>query len=61
MLPPLLPLPRRVFKHPALMHYNRLAATVIAVNLVALGMALPDGVTAEFASRALCRTSPWRS
>ena len=52
VLPPLLPLPRRVFKHPALMHYNRLAATVIAVNLVALGMALPDGVTAEFASRA---------
>lgn len=50
-LPPLLPWPRRVFKHPALMHYNRLAATVIAVNLVVLAFALPD-VTAEFASRA---------
>jgi hypothetical protein len=54
-LPPLLPLARRVFKHPALMHFNRLAATVIAVNLVVLAVALPDGVTAEAASRAaLC-------
>ncbi|THV42150.1 hypothetical protein [Glycomyces buryatensis] len=51
-LPPLLPRARRLFKHPALMHYNRLAASVIAVNLVALGLALPDGITAEFASRA---------
>jgi hypothetical protein len=51
-LPPLLPPVRRAFKHPALMHFNRLAATVIAVNLVVLVWALPDGVTAEFASRA---------
>ncbi|MCH7232736.1 hypothetical protein L0U85_18030 [Glycomyces sp. L485] len=51
-LPPLLPRTRRVFKHPALMHYNRLAAAVIAVNLAAMGLALPDGITAEFASRA---------
>jgi hypothetical protein len=54
-LPPLLPRARRAFKHPALMHYNRLAASVITVNLVTLALALPDGVTAEFASRAaLC-------
>jgi hypothetical protein len=53
-LPPLLPLARRVSKHPALMHFNRLAATVIAANLAVLAAALPD-VTAEFASRAaLC-------
>jgi hypothetical protein len=54
-LPPLLPLVRRAFKHPALMHFNRLAATVIAANLIILAVAFPDGVTAEFASRAaLC-------
>ncbi|MDM4722291.1 hypothetical protein QTQ03_22875 [Micromonospora sp. WMMA1363] len=31
--PPRPPLPRRIFKHPALMHYNRLVALVLAVNL----------------------------
>ncbi|WP_199041750.1 hypothetical protein [Glycomyces salinus] len=51
-LPPLLPRARRLFKHPALMHYNRLAATVIAVNLVVLALALPDRVSPELASRA---------
>jgi hypothetical protein len=51
-LPPLQPRVRRLFKHPALMHYNRLAAIVIAVNLVVLAFAVPDGITAEFASRA---------
>jgi hypothetical protein len=50
-LPPLLPLARRAFKHPALMHFNRLAASVIAVNLVVLIAAAPE-VSAEFASRA---------
>ncbi|MEV3939129.1 hypothetical protein AB0K52_24525 [Glycomyces sp. NPDC049804] len=50
-LPPLLPLARRVFKHPVLMHFNRLAAAVIAVNAIVLATALP-GVDAEFASRA---------
>ncbi|MEU0406492.1 hypothetical protein ABZ307_01525 [Streptomyces griseorubiginosus] len=35
-LPPLLPGVRRLFKHPRLMHYNRLAALVIAANLVFL-------------------------
>ncbi|GAA2143691.1 hypothetical protein [Glycomyces algeriensis] len=53
-LPPLLPLARRAFKHPALMHFNRLAAGVIAVNLAVLIAAMPD-ISAEFASRAaLC-------
>jgi len=32
-------LPRRLGKHPALMHYNRLIALVMAVNLVYLGWA----------------------
>ncbi|WP_037675825.1 membrane protein [Streptomyces griseus] len=32
-LPPLLSAPRRLLKHPRLMHYNRLAALVIAVNV----------------------------
>lgn len=32
--PPLTPLPRRLFKHKLLMHYNRLIAAVLAVNLV---------------------------
>ncbi|MGW2635665.1 hypothetical protein [Streptomyces sp. NPDC001348] len=32
-LPPLAPAPRRLFKHPRLTHYNRLAALVVAVNL----------------------------
>jgi hypothetical protein len=32
-LPPLLSAPRRLFKHPLLMHHNRLAALVLLVNL----------------------------
>jgi hypothetical protein len=52
VLPPPLPLLRRAFKHPALMHHNRLAATVVVVNLVVLGFALPGGVTADFAADA---------
>lgn len=35
-LPPLTPGPRRLFKHPRLMHYNRLAALVVTANLVFL-------------------------
>ncbi|WP_328440784.1 hypothetical protein OHA71_34535 [Streptomyces sp. NBC_00444] len=35
-LPPLLSGPRRLLKHPRLMHYNRLAALVILANLVFL-------------------------
>ncbi|MFF8940566.1 hypothetical protein ACF08O_38900 [Streptomyces paradoxus] len=31
-LPPLLPAPRRLLKHPRLMHYNRLAALVLLAN-----------------------------
>jgi hypothetical protein len=42
-LPPLISLPRRVFKHPALMHYNRLIALVMAVNLAVLAAGLADG------------------
>ncbi|MFD9963691.1 hypothetical protein [Amycolatopsis sp. NPDC058986] len=52
VLPPLLPPLRRVFKHPKLMHHNRLAAGVLVVNLVVLGFAAPGGITAEFASHA---------
>ncbi|GAB3998539.1 hypothetical protein GCM10029992_24630 [Glycomyces albus] len=51
-LPALLPPVRRALKHPALMHYNRLAALVVAVNLAVLWAALPGAVTAEFASLA---------
>jgi hypothetical protein len=32
-LPPVTSLPRRIFKHPRLMHYNRLAALVLVTNL----------------------------
>lgn len=32
-LPPRLPLPRRIFTHPALMHHHRLAAVVLVANL----------------------------
>lgn len=32
-LPPLVPGPRRLLKHPRLMHYNRLAALVVTANL----------------------------
>lgn len=38
-LPPLISRPRRILKHPRLMHYNRLAGLVIAANLVFLGTA----------------------
>ncbi|KND29599.1 ferredoxin reductase domain-containing protein [Streptomyces acidiscabies] len=40
-LPPLTSLPRRLLKHPRLMHYNRLAATVFAVNAVCLYASWP--------------------
>ncbi|MFJ2234100.1 hypothetical protein [Streptomyces sp. NPDC087859] len=35
-LPPRTPAPRRLLKHPRLMHYNRLAALVLTANLVFL-------------------------
>lgn len=35
-LPPLIPAPRRLLKHPRLMHYNRLAALVLTANLAFL-------------------------
>jgi hypothetical protein len=35
-LPPLQKAPRRLFKHPRLMHHNRLAALVVLVNLAVL-------------------------
>ncbi|TLQ47926.1 hypothetical protein FEF34_01000 [Streptomyces marianii] len=38
-MPPL----RRMFKHPRLMHYNRLIALVVLVNLVVAGVAAPGG------------------
>ncbi|WP_460065356.1 ferredoxin reductase domain-containing protein [Streptomyces sp. YKOK-I1] len=42
--PPLLSAPRRLLKHPRLMHYNRLAALVLTVNAAYawLGRPLPD-------------------
>ncbi|KUO22212.1 ferredoxin reductase domain-containing protein [Streptomyces dysideae] len=40
-LPPLLSGPRRLLKHPRLMHYNRLAALVLLANLVFLYAAWP--------------------
>ncbi|MHC5906210.1 ferredoxin reductase domain-containing protein [Streptomyces sp. S6] len=40
-LPPLASLPRRLLKHPRLMHYNRLAGTVILVNAVCLYLSWP--------------------
>ena len=36
-LPPPIPLPRRILKHPLLMHHNRLLVAVLAVNLLVLG------------------------
>ncbi|WP_416971767.1 hypothetical protein [Streptomyces sp. 4F14] len=40
-LPPRTSLPRRLLKHPRLMHYNRLAATVFLVNAVCLYASWP--------------------
>ncbi|MDG9711773.1 hypothetical protein [Streptomyces sp. DH10] len=40
-LPPLLPAPRRLLKHPRLMHYNRLAALVLLANAAFLWAAGP--------------------
>ncbi|MET8976002.1 hypothetical protein ABZX85_10320 [Streptomyces sp. NPDC004539] len=40
-LPPLISLPRRLLKHPRLMHYNRLAALVFAVNVGCLYASWP--------------------
>lgn len=40
-LPPLLPGPRRLLKHPRLMHYNRLAALVLLANAVFAATAWP--------------------
>ncbi|NUR62526.1 MAG: hypothetical protein HOV87_28295 [Catenulispora sp.] len=42
-LPPLTPRLPRVFKHPRLMHYNRLIALVFAGNLTALWYLLAEG------------------
>lgn len=42
-LPPRLPLPRRIFTHPALTHYHRLAAVVLVVNLGLAGYGLGPG------------------
>ncbi|NUR29229.1 MAG: hypothetical protein HOV83_25875, partial [Catenulispora sp.] len=52
-LPPLTPWPARVFRHPRLMHYNRLIALVFAGNLTALGYLLAEGpVSARAMSNA---------
>jgi hypothetical protein len=51
VLPPTTPLWRRVGKHPVLMHYNRLIALVLAVNLVPL--ATTDLTAASAADLAL--------
>ncbi|MGC9538475.1 hypothetical protein [Streptomyces sp. UG1] len=40
-LPPLTSLPRRLLKHPRLMHHNRLAALVLTANLVFLWASWP--------------------
>ncbi|MEV3972496.1 hypothetical protein AB0K68_30810 [Streptomyces sp. NPDC050698] len=40
-LPPLLPGPRRLLKHPRLMHYNRLAALVLLANAAFTAAAWP--------------------
>jgi len=50
-LPPLTSLPRRLLKHPRLMHYNRLAATVILLNAVCLYLSWP--VTAQGMAHAV--------
>lgn len=51
-LPPLTALPRRILKHPRLMHYNRLIALVLAANLALLAHALPGGIATASLSRA---------
>ncbi|WP_027659211.1 ferredoxin reductase domain-containing protein [Salinispora fenicalii] len=42
-LPPRLPLPQRIFTHPALMHYHRLIAVVLVVNLGLAGYGIGAG------------------
>lgn len=42
-LPPRLPLPRRILAHPTLMHYHRLTAVVLLVNLGLAGYMLGTG------------------
>ncbi|HET8640974.1 MAG TPA: hypothetical protein VFM37_03495 [Pseudonocardiaceae bacterium] len=57
-LPPPIPLVRRVFKHPKLMHHNRLAALVLLANAVVLlaGTMHPaDAALANFALAILIR------
>ncbi|MBP5863867.1 hypothetical protein QBA57_27720 [Streptomyces scabiei] len=52
-LPPLTSAPRRLLKHPRLMHYNRLAALVILANIVLLTASwVPDAETVGHASLA---------
>ncbi|MDW8803985.1 hypothetical protein P1P68_04065 [Streptomyces scabiei] len=52
-LPPLTSAPRRLLKHPRLMHYNRLAALVILANIVLLAASwVPDAETVGHASLA---------
>ncbi|MFE7767108.1 hypothetical protein [Streptomyces sp. NPDC057438] len=52
-LPPLTSAPRRLLKHPRLMHYNRLAALVILANIVLLAASwAPTAETIGYASLA---------
>ncbi len=44
VLPPVISLPKRIFKHPRLMHHNRLAALVLAANVPLLVRALTEGI-----------------
>ncbi|WP_020519232.1 ferredoxin reductase domain-containing protein [Catelliglobosispora koreensis] len=44
VLPPVTSLPKRIFKHPRLMHHNRLAALVLAANVPLLVRALTEGL-----------------
>ncbi|MGW3150927.1 hypothetical protein ACWDG1_41090 [Streptomyces sp. NPDC001177] len=43
VLPPLVTRARRIFKHPRLMHYNRLIVLILAVNLVIATFGLTSG------------------
>ncbi|GHH88857.1 hypothetical protein [Streptomyces capitiformicae] len=45
-LPPLTSAPRRLLKHPLLMHYNRLAALVVLANIGLLAMSWPPNAEA---------------